>query len=170
MKVLYMIRHGEASFDAAEDFERPLTHLGQNHVSQVAKKLSGRLEEKSLCLGFVWVSPFLRAQQTWSILSEELSHSYLLDKAKIRLDAPITPMDSPSEVLLGLEKYQEALELDQDCSGLLVAHQPLLGRLSNCLEYGDDIDRGLNTSCVLEMELEYLGFKGGCQTKCLTPN
>lgn len=169
MNVLYLMRHGEASFDAVEDFGRPLTPFGHNQVGQVAKKLKERLEERSLHLGFVWVSPFLRAQQTWSILCEELSTSYLLDKTNVRLDAPITPMDKPSAVLSELEKYQENLGLEQGVATVLVAHQPLLGRLSNCLEQGEDVDQGLDTSCVLEMELEYLGFNGGRLTKSITP-
>lgn len=68
MKNLIFMRHGQASFGAMADHDRPLTPAGQEQARRAAQNLLRRNLRPTLLLA----SPLLRAQQTGQIVSEVL--------------------------------------------------------------------------------------------------
>lgn len=66
---IYIMRHGQADNKGNEDSLRELTVKGKFEVSVMAKWI----EENTTLLDEIVVSPFVRAQQTAQILSDNLS-------------------------------------------------------------------------------------------------
>ncbi|MDZ7924774.1 MAG: phosphohistidine phosphatase SixA [Marinagarivorans sp.] len=114
---LFLLRHGHAVAHAASDSERPLSELGRAdiriNIAAIANELS--------TLEAVWVSPYLRAQQTWQ------EAKTFLPKApnSINQDA-ITPDGNLDEVITLLAQANVA-------SLLLVTHQTFVGDLMDYL-------------------------------------
>jgi len=117
---LFLMRHGEAGFDAGSDFERPLTQRG---IGQLDRMLA--CEQEALAdVVRVLSSPYRRARQTAERVAMHLALP-LLDA-----DAAFVPDAGVPAVLEALESYP----LD---GLLLVSHQPLLGKLVATLVEGD---------------------------------
>ncbi|WP_062269957.1 phosphohistidine phosphatase SixA [Endozoicomonas arenosclerae] len=110
MKLIIM-RHGQASWSAPSDQERPLTEVGQNEVLKTANKL------QHLGITRVLASPYLRAQQTGRIVAETLECTLET------LDC-ITPDDNPVAVIS---------ELPEQGNILLASHMPLVSALTGLL-------------------------------------
>lgn len=115
---LWLLRHGEAQAQARSDAERELTAHGQAQARQAASLLQGR------ALGAIIASPYVRAQQTATLVREELGFS-----GAIQTVAWLTPDSDPREVLAQLAGFDSG-EL------LLVSHQPLVGALAGLLING----------------------------------
>ena len=112
------MRHGEASWAAASDVERPLTIAGQSQLSAMLQIHADDLKDITKIIS----SPYLRTQQTAAIVNQSL-------EVDIILDANITPNNSVREAVLAIEQHW--------CEGLLVVtHQPLIGCLISYLEEG----------------------------------
>ena len=123
---------------AATDALRPLTERGEietSHVTQAAIKAGMKP-------GKVFVSPYLRAQQSWQQVLQWLENTFDINTLDL-----VTPENKPSAVL----EY-----LMQHCTGeqdiLLVCHQPLAGRLISLICDGNDDGMGLNTSAIVALE------------------
>jgi phosphohistidine phosphatase len=72
MKKLLLIRHAKAVHETSySDFERPLKHSGQKDAETMAK----RLKKESIIPQLLITSPALRAKNTATIFSEQLSLS-----------------------------------------------------------------------------------------------
>jgi len=115
MKLLLM-RHGEANFNAPTDAQRPLTRRGSVSVIQQSRHLTIPWHEfTSLC-----VSPYIRAQQTASLLLQNYAHK----KHGLNLHTLdcITPHGEISQV-------QNFLLEQQNEGIILVTHQPLVSGL-----------------------------------------
>lgn len=154
---LWLMRHGDASFQAPTDAQRPLSEQGQNEVNFMASEL----KKRHLDLSFIWVSPYLRAQQTWELIKPALLKAQAdqnpehqaalpvqaLPALDVRLDAPITPCDDPKKVV-------KMLAAKTSGNGFLIAHQPLLGRLATYLDSGQVQDQALGTASVLALEMD----------------
>ncbi|ADN76826.1 phosphohistidine phosphatase, SixA [Ferrimonas balearica DSM 9799] len=114
---LFLMRHGEASFDASTDRQRPLTPLGVTQTQQMAAHLASRIAQ----LDQVFVSPYLRAQQSWQACE------VLLPKAqKIHTLNELVPEACPQTAHDLLLAYMDVQGAE---TGLVIAHMPLLGYL-----------------------------------------
>ncbi|WP_252179907.1 phosphohistidine phosphatase SixA [Endozoicomonas sp. 4G] len=133
MKLIIM-RHGQASWSAPSDQERPLTETGQQEVLSTASKLT------HLGISRVFASPYLRAQQSGRILAETLD-------CTLETLGCITPDDDPMAVIS---------ELPTQGNIALASHMPLVGSLTGLLCEGvGNQGPGFMTgnAAVLEMEL-----------------
>ncbi|GGO75891.1 phosphohistidine phosphatase SixA [Marinobacterium nitratireducens] len=117
---LYLMRHGEAGFNAASDFERSLTEAGVAALDRLLEREHETLRDIRLIVS----SPYLRARQTAQRLAAHLG--------AVQLD-PVGAFTPESEVTTALA----ALETCATDGLLLVAHQPLLGKLVATLCDGD---------------------------------
>lgn len=112
-----ILRHGRAEPDAAKDSQRPLTPAGREEIRRVLR----RCAEVVARVDAVWVSPYLRAQQTWNEVQSEVSE---LAQCAAQICPFLTPGGNPQEIIDRLHRQNEAIT-----SVLLVSHQPLLGTL-----------------------------------------
>lgn len=113
---LFILRHGEASYEASSDEERPLTLRGEAETRRIilncAETIPGHCK--------IIASPYRRAQQTAAIVSELLQRP---------IEASWEALQPASRIDPVLEKINNS---DFD-SLLLVSHQPLVGLLLNQL-------------------------------------
>lgn len=117
---LFIARHGEASFDAATDRERPLTTNGitatetlrDNHISEL-KQIKN-----------IWSSDLKRAQETAAVFATRLG-------LEVAVKNFLSPDIEPERVLKKLQ------ELDPASVVLIVSHQPLVGELVSVLCEGN---------------------------------
>ena len=116
---IYIMRHGEAQNFAPTDAERPLTARGESHSEQMAAQLASQL---SAGLDMVWVSPYLRAQQTWQVMANQLP-----DPKHLMTVDEITPYGQAEDVA-GYLKAVIAVERPETV--LIVSHLPLVGYLT----------------------------------------
>ncbi|MBY5993754.1 phosphohistidine phosphatase SixA [Ferrimonas balearica] len=114
---LFLMRHGEASFDAPTDRQRPLTEVGATQCQQMAAHLAANLTG----LDMVFVSPYLRAQQSWRACQPLLPQP----KGVQTLDE-LVPEGDPA---LCHDLVMAHMDLAQAKTALVVAHMPLLGYL-----------------------------------------
>lgn len=118
--MFFLMRHGEASWDASTDFERQLTIAGQQQLSVLAQQQHRQLKgiTKIVC------SPFVRTRQSAAIIAQSIGD------VKIVYSDQITPANTVMEAVTALEKHwTEQL--------LVVTHQPLIGNLISYIELGD---------------------------------
>ncbi|WP_036800936.1 phosphohistidine phosphatase SixA [Photobacterium marinum] len=116
---IYIMRHGEAQHFAPSDEERPLTMSGEVHSEQMASQLASQLSDG---IDLVWVSPYLRAQQTWSAMSDKLPQP----KRLMTVD-DITPYGDAEDVAAYLKSM---IAVERPDNVLLVSHLPLVGYLT----------------------------------------
>ena len=120
---LYIMRHGEANYPKGSysDRERRLTTNGEHEVMTTTNWLIDKQPE----VDCVYVSPYLRAQQTAAILLSQL-------KTRQRQDSDdITPDGHAGSVVswLAAEIQQQGFE-----SVVLVSHMPLVSYLVHELD------------------------------------
>ncbi|USD36672.1 MULTISPECIES: phosphohistidine phosphatase SixA [Ferrimonas] len=113
----YLMRHGEAGFDATVDSQRNLTDLGQREVLHMGARLARELGDCRLVL----VSPYVRAQQSWRCLQASLPE----DVEVITLDE-LVPNADPG---VSHDVIAAHAELSATDAVLVVAHMPLLAYL-----------------------------------------
>ncbi len=118
---VYIMRHGEAVTESLTDAERPLTQCGKAESEQMATWLALQHPQPSLFL----VSPYVRAQQTYQILSETLK----LETTKLTTLSELTPAGDASVVA----DYLHALAMEGVQEVMIVAHLPLVGYLVSAL-------------------------------------
>ncbi|MGL4516513.1 MAG: phosphohistidine phosphatase SixA [Shewanella sp.] len=114
---LFLMRHGEAGFNAQSDRDRILTDLGRQHTALMSHWLAQHVRDFDLVL----VSPYLRAQQTWQELSQhfpEPRHWLVLDD--------LVPTADPAHVAALILAYGESYNAK---NLLIISHMPLLGFL-----------------------------------------
>ena len=121
---LFLMGHGEASFDAPSDRERMLTHNGRYQTGQMAGLLSNHISQLDLVL----VSPYLRAQQTWEVVSKHLPKA----RKCVVLD-DITPAGDPRRAADVILAYAEQYKAD---TVLVITHIPIVGFLVSELVAG----------------------------------
>ena len=115
MKLLLM-RHGEANFDAPSDAQRQLTQRGSASVIQQSQQLTIPWHEFTS----LWVSPYIRAQQTASLLLQ--NYAYKKHLLNLQSLGCITPRGEINEV-------QHFLLQQQHEGIILITHQPLVSGL-----------------------------------------
>ncbi|NKF51151.1 phosphohistidine phosphatase SixA [Shewanella sp. WXL01] len=112
---LFLMRHGEAGFDAPSDRERKLTDTGRYQTRLMANWLSKHADQFELVI----VSPYLRAQQTWQEVSKSLpepGHFVTLDD--------VTPNADPSYGVDAIKAYAEQFGAEKV---LVISHMPIVG-------------------------------------------
>ena len=110
------MRHGDAALDAASDAVRPLTHCGCDESRQMATWLN----DQSVNIDQVLVSPYLRAKQTLNTVREALT---LPDREDVLPE--LTPGGDPAMVA----SYLQMLADKGRKSVLVISHLPLVGYL-----------------------------------------
>jgi len=115
MKLL-IARHGQASFNANSDSERPLTQTGIEQTKRLVNNYLADLAD----VDAVWSSDLKRAKQTASIYAQQLS-------LEVQEKNFLTPDDEPEMVLKNLHSQ------DANSTLLIVSHQPLVGELVSLL-------------------------------------
>lgn len=114
------MRHGEAEAYAASDEERNLTSHGESQSAKIAQWLMAAHDVK---FDYVLVSPYIRAQQTWSTIKPILN---IMD-AKVETSEEITPYGDSDDVV----EYVKVLGSVADIENILiVSHLPLVGYLT----------------------------------------
>ena len=139
MHTLYVMRHGQAETSAPSDELRNLTPFGVEQVSLNAKQnLSNKVFD------YVFVSPYLRAQQTWDITQ----HHQVAFKQCHTVDW-VTPDVATGPTLENLM----ALEGDA-LSILIVCHQTFAGRFVTHLCGGPAHGIHVDTAAIVHIETE----------------
>lgn len=110
---LLLMRHGDASWQAPSDSQRPLSDLGQLQVQLQAQT------EHIDWQGYqqLFASPYLRTQQTSQILQQTLDSNWRQTNTEL-----VTPGGDPSVV-------QEFLLSQDQIDTVIVTHQPLVSCL-----------------------------------------
>lgn len=115
---LFVLRHGHAEAEAPTDKQRPLSLEGNHEVKTIVARCAGELEKVER----VFVSPYLRAQQTYQAAREVLPALHnKLHKEDLDL---IVPGGNAQAVIDYLAERQAEDELH---SVLLITHQPFAG-------------------------------------------
>jgi len=118
--MFFLMRHGEASWEAGSDFDRELTALGREQLSLLAQ----RHQQELRCISKIICSPYLRTRQSAAIIA-----SALVD-VDVIIDGQLTPNHSVKDAVSAIEMH--------GCDNvLIVTHQPLVGNLISYLEQGD---------------------------------
>ena len=144
---LYIIRHGEAGAHAISDEARELTQRGQQEVIQNAK---AHFTDKHF--DYVFVSPYVRAQQTWALIQTQgVTATHVNDASWVTPDVPTIPA---IDQLLALE--------GADLNVLIVSHQTFSGRLVTHLCDGHTRGRHLDTASIAHLQAEV--FASQCAT------
>lgn len=123
MTTLYIMRHGDAVSRAPSDRERPLSERGKTEAAAMAKCLLANPPLKLL------VSPYLRAQQTASIVLAALEAAG--NKVSFETVSYITPEDDPFDAVKKLGELA-----DGNGPVMLVSHNPFVSILLSLLTEG----------------------------------
>ena len=91
---IYIMRHGEAANISGEDSLRPLTKQGMLEADKMGLWLACNAPQ----LTNVYVSPYLRAQQTCANVTDALEKSALFNKVSTETLDFITPSGNASQV------------------------------------------------------------------------
>jgi phosphohistidine phosphatase len=145
MHKLWIMRHGQADSFAQTDQLRGLTETGRKQV----KTNSTAFVDETFT--HVFVSPYLRAQQTWEILAAQgiqTQHHQTVEW--------ITPDVATQPALDALLNIQgESLNI------LLVCHQTFAGRLATHLCDGTSRGRHVDTAAIVSIQTEVFASQCG---------
>ncbi|EGV07703.1 phosphohistidine phosphatase SixA [Haemophilus pittmaniae HK 85] len=119
MKV-FIMRHGESEVMAQSDKERRLTDYGKHQSTLQGEWLQQYLKMTGIVLDKVLVSPYTRAQQTFTAVSAAFSGD--LDN-KMETWEGITPYGNETTVA----NYLAVLAEQGTQAVLLISHLPLVG-------------------------------------------
>ena len=122
MKQLFLMRHGDAELFAVSDAQRALSSRGHLEISSIFNQVATHLKG----LNEVWVSPYIRAQQTWQQVEQAITDTLEFPALKVLTQPAIEPSGNVVEVLALLG---QALNNPNIHKLLLVTHQPFVGEL-----------------------------------------
>lgn len=148
---LFLLRHGEAVSSAPRDQDRALSERGRQEVATIIESAKSDLAN----IEQVFVSPYLRAQQTLEIARSILD----IPQSHVTASDALTPCGDP-RLLFPL------LERTKPTSTLFVTHQPLVGSF---LDYICGLEPGrysMGTSALAAIDYEVLG-PGVCDLRWL---
>lgn len=134
------MRHGQAESMAPSDELRPLTQRGRDQVAINACFLTGE------AFTHVFVSPYLRAQQTFEVLTKQgiqYQQSQTVDWV-----TPDVDTQPALDHLVALNGH--------DLNILIVCHQTFAGRLATHLCDGSTRGRHVDTAAIVSIEAEVL--------------
>ena len=111
------MRHGQASFEAQSDAARPLTSQGELEAQMMGKWLS----KMGYAPDLVWVSPYIRAQQTFQHVGQHFAQ-----KHQVKTNNMVTPSGSAKDMHDLLDGELAVNNVDQL---LIVSHMPFVSYL-----------------------------------------
>ncbi|MEM8594099.1 MAG: phosphohistidine phosphatase SixA [Pseudomonadota bacterium] len=120
-KTVWILRHGDATHQAPSDALRELTPKGLTHIQQQAEFMT----QQGVTFDAVWVSPYVRAQQSAQMFLSGLSVTASFDTVNL-----LQPDSLVSSLVTHLSRHAPSRLL-------IVSHQPLVNRLINVLCDGD---------------------------------
>ncbi|WHP47036.1 phosphohistidine phosphatase SixA [Mannheimia bovis] len=128
---IWIMRHGEAGFNAPNDAARSLTNNGIKNVISQGKWLGEYLNNKQIKLDKILVSPYLRAKQTLeNLITGMQAVNFSQNFASLTEEwEEITPDGNPYVV----EDYLHFLREEGAKNILLISHLPLVFDLSQRL-------------------------------------
>lgn len=128
---IWIMRHGEASFNALNDADRYLTIKGIKNVKSQGEWLGKYLTAQNIRLDKIIVSPYLRTQQTLENLIEGMQAvDFSQHFATItEIWEEVTPIGSPYTV----ENYLNFLHSEGANNILIISHLPLVFDLAQIL-------------------------------------
>lgn len=135
---IYIMRHGDAANIAGEDSLRPLTKQGMLET----KKMGQWFASSKIKMLTVFVSPFLRAQQTCDNVTDGLLKASLLSKNTIETLDFITPAGNAAQVhdfIDGFVQEKSTSELNSGQAILFVSHMPFVSYLVNELTGSENL-------------------------------
>lgn len=141
---LLVIRHGQAESysSTGSDQDRNLTDIGIDQVKRAAQCLS----ELDIDFDTLWVSPYIRAQQTAELLIPTLNLEAVTKDC-------ITPESDPSAFL-------DEVDLESKQSIVIVSHQPFVSSLISLLTVGNTFagpPMATASLCYLEADINARG-------------
>lgn len=121
---IWVMRHGEAGFNAKTDNQRTLTEKGENMAFEQGKWLGKRLKNQGVGLDKILVSPYVRTQQTYHKLVEGLQAVDFMQSFANLTETweGITPSGSPEVVT----DYLAFLRDEGEKNVLIISHLPLV--------------------------------------------
>lgn len=146
MHKLWIMRHGQAESLAPSDELRPLTQRGREQVAINACFLKGE------AFSHVFVSPYLRAQQTFEALTEQG-----IQYEQIQTVDWVTPDVDTQPALDNLMALKGG-----SLNILIVCHQTFAGRLATHICDGSTRGRHVDTAAIVSIEAEV--FAAQCAT------
>ncbi len=135
---LFIMRHGEASYDAPTDDERELTDRGEGVVRYVAEQHRQDLADIDVILH----SPLVRARQTAELVAKSARLSCSLEEVLF-----LRPETSPQKLADELAKRSEQ-------NFLLVSHQPFVSRILDWLTGSAPGRHPMTTASIAKLECE----------------
>lgn len=145
MHKLWIMRHGQAESMAASDELRALTQTGRAQVKANAQHLIDQ------AFTHVFVSPFLRAQQSWDVLRNQGVQFQTCET--VDWITPDVSTQPALDALLALTG--ESLNI------LLVCHQTFAGRLATHLCDGSVRGRHIDTAAIVSIHAEVFASQCG---------
>lgn len=136
---LWVLRHGEAESQASVDSERKLTARGVEQVQAQSLRWHSHMAPTQ-----VWVSPYVRTQQTVRAWRDTLPAPDLFNYETVDWLTPDTPVMQVVDQL-GLR--------DESAEVLLVSHQPLVSELVAFLTGEPTWSCGMSTAYLAELQL-----------------
>lgn len=123
---IWIMRHGEAGFNASSDSERTLTSQGEAAVKKQGEWLANRLIEKQIELDKILVSPYRRTQQTLECLFQGMqavdSDKNFANESLVEVWDGITPLGDSDNVC----GYLAFLREEGAKNVLIISHLPLV--------------------------------------------
>lgn len=132
---IWIMRHGEASFNAPSDDQRQLTENGREMAFQQGRWLGDELCERGILLDKILVSPYQRTRQTLECLQDGIqavsSREFFANSEAgiVEIWEGITPSGSPETVL----DYLAFLKEEGAKNVLIISHLPLVFDLTYAL-------------------------------------
>lgn len=118
---IYIMRHGEAVPDMLNDRQRPLTSVGVSEAKSASTWLSQQTRAHKTQISHAFVSPYIRAQQTFAQLSKGLDLAETLTLDDIRPTGDCFTMHHFIDVFCAERESVSAL--------LMVSHMPFVSYL-----------------------------------------
>lgn len=121
---IWIMRHGEAGFNARTDSERTLTEYGYLMAEKQGQWLAQRLKLRRLLLDKILVSPYQRTQQTQQALINGMQAVNFEQNFASLVETweGITPSGDPTNV----KDYLEFLKEEGAKNVLIISHLPLV--------------------------------------------
>ncbi|WGE89632.1 phosphohistidine phosphatase SixA [Actinobacillus arthritidis] len=137
---IWVMRHGEAGFNALTDSERSLTENGRKMALEQGIWLAERLMATERKLDKVIVSPFIRAKQTFEYLLQGVAKIDVNQEMCIKRHLEIWDGITPEGNLENVLNYLDFLRAEGATNILMISHLPLVYDLvSNLTMHQDSV-------------------------------
>ncbi|VFP85689.1 phosphohistidine phosphatase SixA [Candidatus Erwinia haradaeae] len=139
---LFLMRHGEADLQTHNDFSRPLTACGYSE----SRAIANWLRTKNINIQQALVSPYLRAQQTLSVICEV----FPLITNQINTLYELRPNGKSNQVL----SYLRLLDNKITQSVIIISHLPFINALLTEIFLNEN-NRILTPSSIVCIDLHF---------------